>query len=156
MGVEFELEESNFKGYIPDGEILPARVIGVENKKQRFQDKETGEDVYKVEFKFEITDEDSPFDAVKVYGRTGTRFNNHPGCKLFSWAQGILGMELVAGYRLDTDDLLDQDCRVIVKLDEYNDKTTGVAKQRNEVVDVMPSRQKMENFAAVHDDNEPF
>lgn len=160
MGITFELEDSGFKGFIPDGEICPARVLSVESKKQRFTDKETGEDVYKVEFKFEITD--GPYEGVQLWGKTGTKYNNHPYCKLYIWSQAILGFELPIDFRLDTDDLLDKDCRIVVHLDQYKDKTTGVEKERNEVTDVMPSRSNMENFSAASlgapasQDEEPF
>lgn len=156
MGFTFDLEESDFKGFIPDGEILAARVIGVEVKKQPFQDKETGDDVFKVEFKFVVTDDDSPYDGVIIWGKTGTKFNNHPYCKLYTWSQAVLGMELPVDYRLDTDDLLDQDCRILVKLSEYTDKT-GASKERNDVADVLPSRSNMGNFdLAAGDEEEPF
>lgn len=153
MGIELELEESDFKGYIPDQTILDAKVVSIVKKKQNFVD-EDGNPVFKLEWKFEIT-EDGNWLGQNVYGKTGIKFNNHPNNTLFTWSQAVIGVELPVGYGLDTDDLLDVGCRVRMMLEEYDDKKTGAKKQTNKVADVLPSLENQGNFA-VDQDEEPF
>lgn len=162
----FELEESDFAGYIPDGTIKEARVVGVKVAKKPFTDDE-GKDVHKVEFKFAVSDPDGIFDGQNLWGETGTKFNTHPDCKLRNWSSAILGTELPVGYTLDTDLLIGHDCRISIELYEYEDKKAGVdpttgnkpMKQRNRVVDVFPTAAAMASMssgAPGFGDEEPF
>jgi hypothetical protein len=144
MGLIFELEESDFAGYIADGEIYAARVTNIRDVEKPYKDKD-GNPVKKVEFKFQLVSDD-PHDGTDMWGETSTKFVAHDECKLRNWARSILARDLPIGYRLDTDELLDRACRVIVGLKEYPDKATGEIKQRNFVRDVMPSREAMANM----------
>lgn len=135
----YELEESNYAGPIEKDEVFEAEVTRIKEVKEPYQDKQTGADVYKVEFQFVIQDE-GPHDGSTLYGKTGTKFNTHPDCKLRNWSAAILNSELPTGYVLDTDTLIGQRCRVIIGAREYQDKKTGEDKIYNFVDDVMPAR----------------
>lgn len=150
----FELEESDFAGYIDDGAIFPATVVTVKVVEKPYKD-DDGNDVKKVEFKFVLHDENETFEGQNLWGETPTRFNSHPDCKLRNWSCAIMGQELEIGYRLDTDLLQGRDCRVQVQLYEYEDKKgpknpdgTYQMKQRNRVVEVFPSREAMAAMAS--------
>jgi hypothetical protein len=66
---------------------------------------------------------------------------------LKNWAQEILATEFPVGYRLDTDVLLAQKCRVVIGTREY--EKNGEQRIRSYVKDVMRSRSAM-------GDEEPF
>jgi hypothetical protein len=162
----FELEESDFAGYMEDGSIWPAKVISVKVVEKPYFEDDGVTKVRKVEFKFEIIDNvTGQFNEVNVWGETPTKFNTHPECKLRNWASAILGMpELPVGYRLETDVLQGNTCRVNVELYEYEDKKgpkdpatgKGFMKQRNRVVDIMPSAEAMANISSHDPSEEPF
>lgn len=148
----FELEESDFAGYIPDDEVKTATVVSVKLAEQNFVD-DDGKKVMKVEFKFKIID-GSVHDGTDIWGKTPTRFNTHPDCKLRNWAQAILGQSLPPKFRLDTDVLVGRDCRLIIGLREY--EKDGQTKQTNYVKDVMPTADAMASMAAAVRSEEPF
>lgn len=151
----FELEETNFAGFIDDDSIYEANVISVRVAEKPFKDDE-GNVVKKVEFKFALLDPDGPHDGDNLWGETPVRFNTHPDCKLRNWSQAILATELPVGYVLDTDILVGNTCRVVVGWKEYPDKDNpGKNKERNWVKDVMPSREGMTRMAQ-RPDEEPF
>lgn len=162
MGLEFELEESDFAGFIDHGTTFEATVIGVRLKEANFTDEATGQKVKRVEFKFMISDPDGIFDAQNIWGETPNKFNSHPDCKLRQWAEAILGRELPVGYRLDTDSLVGQDCKIGVSYREYDDKkgvadpTTGELpkKGRNDVAQVFPTDTKAAAMIAAAASNE--
>lgn len=147
----YELEESDFAGYIDDDTIFEANLVGVRQVEKPFTD-DDGNKVNKVEFKFTLIDPDGNFDGTPQWGETPTRFNSHPDCRLRNWASAILGTELPIGYRLDTDVLLGNTCRVVIGLREY--EKDGATKKRNSVKDVIPSREAMARMASP--DEEPF
>lgn len=159
----FELEESDFAGYIPDGSIKLARVVGVKVAEKPFKD-DDGKPVHKVEFKFAIIDPTGDFDGQNIWGETGTKFNTHPDCKLRNWSAAILGTELPVGYTLDTDLLMGHECRIAIELYEYEDKKaapdpdTGEkpTKQRNRVIDVFPTADAMASMSGAASGEEPF
>jgi hypothetical protein len=151
----FELEESDFAGYIDDGEIKSATVASVKVVEKPYVDDETGQKVKKVEFKFVINSDDA-FDTQNLWGETGVRFNTHPDCKLRNWSSAILGTELASGFRLDTDHLVGNKCRIVIGLKEY--EKDGQHKKRNFVSDVMPSAEAMAgmSYASSAGAEEPF
>lgn len=161
----FELEESDFAGFIADGEILPAEVLAVRVVEKPYTEEGTGQKVKKVEFKFRVDDNNSEFDGQNLWGETPTRFNTHPDCKLRNWSTAILGTDLAAGYLLDTDVLVGHRCRIQVELYEYDDKKSAPnddgtlkKKQRNRVTDVIPSSESMAQmaYAGTAGAEEPF
>lgn len=149
MGLVFELEESDFAGYIDDGEIYNAQLVMTNVQERTFQGEPNP--VQRLGFKFRIESDDA-HDGQDLWGETSTKFVNHPGCKLKSWAESLLGQELPAGYRLDIDTLLDRRCRIIVEKREYADKKTGEQKTINRVREVHPTREAMVAMAEA----EPF
>jgi hypothetical protein len=156
----FELEESEVTAPMEDDSIFTAEVATVKIVEKKYrEDKDDPHSplVKKVEFKFVLEDPDGEYDGTPIWGETGTRFNSHPDCKLKNWAQEILATEFPVGYKLDTDVLLGQKCRVIIGANEWfkdvpvsADHPDGKEKRiRNFVKDVMRSRSAM-------GDEEPF
>lgn len=135
----YEMEDSEFAGYMEDDSVWTANVVAVKTVEKPFKD-DDGNPVQRVEFKFNIVDQ-GPFDGTNVWGDTPTKFNTHPDCKLRGWASAILGSTLSVGYRLDTDLLVGHECRINVGLREY--EKDGQTKQRNFVKDVIPSAAAM-------------
>lgn len=152
MGTTFELEESDFAGYIEDDEIYAATVAKVKVVEKPYDD-DDGNKVKKVEFKVVLRDDSGVQDGTNLWGETSTKFNTHPDCRLRNWACAVMGTDLPVGYRLDTDVLEGQDVRVVVGLKEYT--KDGQTKQRNFVKDIMPSPEAMDRMAAGQD-QEPF
>lgn len=150
----FEMEESSFSGYMPDDTIVSAVVSSVKVQEKPWIDEDTGQKVKKVVFKFQVDDADSDHDGQTVFGETPVRFNNHPDCKLANWAREILASELPVGFRLDTDSLQGQRCRIVVGLREY--QKDGETKQINFIKDVMRSRDAMAAANAGGALDEPF
>ena len=152
MGIILELEDSDFAGFIDDGAQYPAKVVNVRLLDKNYVDERTGEPVKKVGFTFRLTSDDA-HDGQEVRGETSTRFNSHPGCKLKTWSEALLGHRLPPGYRLDTDDLVGLSCRVLIT------KTTktinGEEKTWNGVSQVLPTGEAARKLAA-EDAEEPF
>lgn len=152
MGEILELEESDFAGYIPDGQTYPATVISVGTKVMPFRDKETNEPVKRVEFKFRLISDDAHNDA-ELWGSTPVNFVNSDQCKLKNWAESLLGRRLSVKYRLDLDTLVGQRCLVVVERRTY--EKDGRDRVTNRVRDILPTRQNSEALAAA-DLNEDF
>lgn len=139
----FTLEESDFKGYLPDDTVMPAEVTRVKMEDKPYQD-DDGRPVKKVVFKFKMRPDPSSEWAEHAggdqYGETSTNFVDHPGCKLRNWAQAILtpGADLPPGYQLDTDVLVGKPCRIVIGLREYTKKGETEKRQTNFVKDVLP------------------
>lgn len=156
----FELEEAEVIAPMEDDEIFSAEVVTVkvvEKPYREDKDDPNSPKVKKVEFKFVLEDPDGEHDGDNIWGETSTRFNSHPDNKLKNWAQEILATEFPVGYRLDTDVLIGQKCRVIIGAREWEkdvpvsaEHPTGKeTRVRNFVKDVMRSRSAM-------GDEEPF
>jgi len=150
------LEESNYAGPIPEDSILPARVTGVKQITKKFKD-DDGNDIHRMEFSFVVEDPDGVYDGQRLWGDTPITFNTHPECRLRAWAQELFGTELPKGFVLDTDDLKDKRCRVVVALKIYQKE--GEEKTRNFVKDLIRPKGGGD-FAAVGavgvEDDEPF
>lgn len=147
MGLVFELEESDFAGYVEDGEIYNARLAQTNLKERTFRSEP--EPVKRVGWKFIIESDDS-HDGQAIWGETSTKFVAHPECKLKSWSEALLGQELPAGYRLDLDTLLDRRCRVIVGKRDY--EKDGETRYTNFIREVHPSREAAAAMAAVNEE----
>lgn len=150
MGLTYELEESDFAGYAPDGTEFTAKVVDIKLQEKPYTD-DDGNKVKKLVFKFKVVDPDSDFDEAVFYGETSTRYNTHPKCKLYIWSCAILGRELPPGFKLDTDDLLDQFVTVVIKHETYKDKE-GVEQERNSVRSLKPAGA----YETLGSDEEPF
>lgn len=145
MGIDLVLEESDFAGYIEDGTIYEATVLNIGLRERKIRD----EDVKRIEFKFRLNADDA-HDGQLIWGSTSTRFIDHPNCKLKNWAEALLGRELPSGYRLNTDDLLERRCRVVISKREWTNKD-GEEQVRNEVRDVIPTKEVLAAMAAADD-----
>lgn len=78
MGLIFELEESEFAGWIDDGLRYPATVIGIKKREKPFKD-DAGQPIVRVEFHFKLIADDG-HDGQDIWGDTSNRFNSHPEC----------------------------------------------------------------------------
>jgi hypothetical protein len=145
MGLSFELEESDFAGYVEEGTQFTAKVSTIKLQEKPYKD-DDGNPVKKLVFKFTVVDPDSDHDQQDFYGETSTKYNTHPKCKLHSWSCAILGRTLPSGYKLDTDDLLDQFATIVLGYETY--VKNGVDNERNFVRDVLPLSGSL--------DEEPF
>lgn len=154
MGIILEVEESGFTGFVEDGEILNARVATVELKTKPFTDEKTGEPVKKFEFKFRVDDPSGDHDGQFLWGETSTKLTDHPENRLHNWAEALLGQRLPPHYKLNTDDLQDRDCRIIVGK-TVKPNAQGVEKTRNFVREVHPTKENAARLAA-DDTEEPF
>lgn len=115
MGLQFTLEEVDEAPPIVDGQEFFAicrEIKGIERKS--FDDPNVMEPA--LLWKFEIVDTDGPHDRQWVWGRTSQVFSTSSKCKLRNWAVALLGKDLPGGYNLDLDDLLDQECKLIMSV----------------------------------------
>lgn len=148
MGLIFELEESASIGApIEDGSIYAARLVQASVKERKFRD--NPEPVKRLNWKFRIESDDDQ-DGRDIWGETSTRFVAHPDCRLKAWAEALLGIALPAGYRLDTDTLLDRPCRLVIGRREY--EKDGETRSHNFVTEVHPARET----TATYHNNEDF
>lgn len=149
----YVLEESDYAGPIPDDSILAAEVTGVAERKQKFVDKDTGADVFKMEFSFVITEPESTWEGQRIWGKTPTTFNDSPLCKFRSWVVELMGVQqLDPKFTLETDDLIGLPCRVVVSAREY--ESNGQQKTANDVKDVI--RAKAGAVRNLISDDSPF
>lgn len=152
MGEILELApDDGSSSTIPEDEVLRARVTAVKVVEKPFTN-DDGTKAKKVEFRFSIYNPNGAFDRRPIRGETPTTFNSHPDCRLRGWATALLGMELPVGYKLDLDDLVDHECRIVVGLREY--EKDGQKKEWNFVRDVMPTKETMSVMSQA--DEEPF
>ncbi len=56
-----------------------------------------------------------------------------PKCKARGWTEAILGRKLTAGERFDTDELVNRNCQLVVKVEEKDGATF------NEVDSILPA-----------------
>lgn len=72
----------------------------------------------KAEFQFKILGVPSAeYDNLigqKIWGSVPFRFTESPDNKLRQWVEAIFGMELSAGFELDTDLLIGRECRAVI------------------------------------------
>lgn len=135
----YELEESNYNGPIADGTWLNAEVHDIDEIEET--DRQTGDKKKKVAIYFVVSDPDSEYDGQKIRGKAPKWFSNHPDCKLYNWTQAILGVdELPPGFRLNTDELKDLDCKILVGAYEFT-RDDGETRSGNYVKDVARSGQ---------------
>lgn len=135
----FELEESEYVGPIPEDMEFEADVLSVKLVEEKYNDEKTGKPVKKVEFVFVLDELDSPYDGKEIKGKTTTRFNDHPDCRLRHWAEAILATELPAKYVLDTDILIGNKCRVRIGAREWETQE-GEKRVYNFAKDVLRSQ----------------
>lgn len=145
---------------IPDQSLLSARVLTVNKTKMPFQDKDTGEDVYRVKWVFQVTDP-GQFDGRKVDGMTSTAFVNHAECRMYQWVSSLLGGGgLPEGFVFKTEDVEGLDCEVLVEMKEKPRRDGNGMWINNSVVDVRPAENRPvpvgSAFGGTAVDEEPF
>jgi hypothetical protein len=144
------------EGPIPDDTMATATLMATEIKEATFQG-ET-EPTIRMRWKFRI--DDQAYLDRYVWGSTGTKVVNHPNCKIYSWAQAVLGIDpLPLDYRFTQQDLWQRPCRILIGTREGKDKKTGADKTYNYVEDVLPMSSAATVPAYVPDltsDEEPF
>lgn len=129
-GTEFTL--------IPDQTQLVGKLASVKTEVMKYGsgepviDKKTGEVVEKMEWTFTTSYDDQDR---KVWGKTSTAFSAHPDCKLWTWAQELLGFDLPVDFELDDDDLIGLEALLTIGVRSYTTKT-GEEKFVNFVEDV--------------------
>lgn len=151
MGIIVEVEDTGFTGYIDDGMPYNARVVSVDLKTKPFNDDE-GNPVKKWEFKFKISSDDE-HDGRFLWGETPARVTNHPDNKFRNWAEAVTGERKPALYKINTDDLVDRDCMIVVGKDVK--ERNGQEKIRNFVREVHPTKDAAVRLAAA-DAQDPF
>ena len=68
MGIILELEESDFAGYIEDGEVYNATVRAIRQRETKLVDERTNEKVQRIEFTFKLI-----ADPITIRRMTGSR-----------------------------------------------------------------------------------
>lgn len=128
----------DFASFTPlDEGWYEAELVVVQNKKMPWQDKQTGEDVYRWEWEFILSE--PGYEGRKVWGTNVPSFNKNPDNRNFQWTLVLLGQsDLEPGFRVDFDNLVGRRCRIMVNKRSY--EKNGVTKWVNEVVEMMPSR----------------
>ena len=128
--------ENEFK--LPKDTPLPARLFSVEEKSYDYQRDGQTRTFTKWVWEFSITDGD--YAGLHAYGETEPKLTSHPDNKVRQWAETLRGAPFELGEGLQTDDLLDLPCVVIVANEKQPKK--GAVNEfyyRCPVVDVLPS-----------------
>jgi hypothetical protein len=151
-----QAEESGIDaGPIPDDTMANATLMGTEIKETTFSG-ET-EPTTRLQWKFRI-DDDQYLDRY-VWGSTGVKVVNHPNCKIYTWAQAVLGIDpLPLDYRFRQEDLWQRPCRILVGSRVGKDKKTNEDKTFNYVEDVLPvgASRPAPTPTPASEDEEPF
>lgn len=144
---------------IPNNSLLSARVLTVAKTLMPFKDRETGADVYKVKWTFQVTD-DGQFKGRRVDGYTSTSFVNNENCKMYQWVRALVGKDLPEGFSFNTDDVENADCQIVVKSEEKPRKDGTGTWINNTVIDVRPMQNTAVSvgsvYAAATAEEEPF
>lgn len=126
MGDTLVLEEStgseDFE-LIPEDTILEAKVTKIAKETTKMIDETTGDPVQQYVFTFAILD--SPYVEQKrlAWGRTSLKFSTHEKCRLYNWVLEIMAInELQPKFRLDLDNLLGLQCRIVMGVRSWDDK----------------------------------
>lgn len=123
---------------IDEDTVIEATLAAVKVEPHKFFKDDEGNPEIKVNFEFHF---ELDGQKRKLWGDTPTTFTTHPDCKLRNWVQQILGgNELPAGFKLNTDTLINTPVRIVVEHRTWTDKQTGETKWRNGVKDVMYSK----------------
>ncbi len=114
----FTLEKSELPEYevIPEGKLLPAEVVNVEERETPWLIDENDPSLgnkKQVSFRFSVTDGDHK--GRTLFGNTPTTFTSHPDCKLRAWVQEILGGNVLpVGFSLEVETLIGLPVKIAV------------------------------------------
>ena len=133
-------DEPEFK--LPADIPLPARLVKVEEKSYPYTKNGEERTFTKWSWDFEITDGD--YAGLHAWGDTDPKLTNHPENKVRQWGETLRGAPFEMGEGIDTDDLLDLPCLVLV--DNIIDQKKGSTDKfyRCPVVDVLPADMDVE------------
>lgn len=109
--VKMTAEESSFE-MIPEGEIVAAKVVGIEGKSFDWGDR--------LNWKFEVT-EKGTWEGYKINGSTSLKFTIDPPSKFYEWSVELLGRTFEVGESVETDDLIGLPCRIEIEWQEDKD-----------------------------------
>ncbi len=109
--VKMTAEESSFE-MIPEGEIVAAKVVGIEGKTFDWGDR--------LNWKFEVT-EKGVWEGYKINGSTSRKFTIDPSSKFYEWSVELLGRTFDVGESVETDDLIGLPCRIEIEWQEDKD-----------------------------------
>ncbi len=109
--VKMTAEESSFE-MIPEGEIVAAKVVGIEGKSFDWGDR--------LNWKFEVTEKGN-WDGYKINGSTSLKFTIDPPSKFYEWSVELLGRTFEVGESVETDDLIGLPCRIEIEWQEDKD-----------------------------------
>lgn len=109
--VKMTAEESSFE-MIPEGEIVAAKVVGIEGKSFDWGER--------LNWKFEVTEEGT-WEGYKINGSTSLKFTIDPPSKFYEWSVELLGRTFEIGESVETDDLIGLPCRIEIEWQEDKD-----------------------------------
>ena len=115
---------------IPEGILVPAMLISVEQVDIPFTDKKDQKKIFtKWEWEFQ-TQGDGGFGGITVKGNTEPKVTNADGQRgslhlARPWVEALLGRELGLGEPLDTEDLVGLPCQITVSWQEPRAKKEG-------------------------------
>lgn len=140
-------EHKDFQLLPPDS-ILYLRVAEAE---VRDVERRNGGTWQKIEFTFDVNgiqklgdgSDPSRYTEIvgsKIWGSAPFRLTDSPENRLKRWIEAILGLEVTAGFELDTDYLLNRECRGTTSVyDKRNkDPRTGRPYQGHQIEDLLP------------------
>lgn len=114
--------------------IFPAVIVEVKEIERKIK----GEDVKKISFKAKLSAPGTDWDGYHYTGEVFARLTEHPDNQFRLWVESLLGHELPVGYDLDTDKLVDMNCRVAIGYREY--EKDGKQRWANFISDILPAR----------------
>lgn len=139
-------EHKDFQLLPPDS-ILFLRVADIE---VRDVERRNGGTWQKLEFTFDINgiqqlgdrSDPSRYTEVvgsKIWGSAPFKLTDSPENRLKRWVEAILGLEITAGFELDTDYLLNRECRGTTSVYDKRNKNpqTGLPYQGHQVEDLL-------------------
>lgn len=133
--------EDEFK--LPKDVPLPAILVKVEE--QSYPYKKDGEDRVFTKWSWEFLITDGEYAGLHAWGETEPKLTNKPDNKVRQWAETLRGAEFEMGEGLDTDDLLELPCVLLVdNVKEEKKGATGEYWYRTPIVDVLPADQIVE------------
>lgn len=121
---------------IPEDTVLRAVLLELKPKTKTNKDKT--EEYQRLDWKFRVEDPSSEFDGRVIYGDTARTFVRHENCKLYAWAQMLLGLEFPPGFKFDDQSLIGQVARIVVGARKYTKQGETEESTYNFVTDVLP------------------
>jgi hypothetical protein len=142
--MKLTMQRADESGYperkpIPDNSFFEAIILDISENESPWDIDENDPSKGKkmqLSWKFKILDPSGEFDDRYVWGNTSTYFATSANNKLRQWIQAALDIPVLPeGYAVDTEQLHDKQCLVIVSA--KNKANGGIA---NRVMEIQPSR----------------